>query len=47
MSQYSRLSHALTKKLDKNIKKENGIYFTPPETVNKTFDVINPYIENI
>ncbi len=47
MSQYSRLSHALTKKLDKNIKKENGIYFTPPETVNKTFDVINPYVEDI
>jgi len=27
---YSDLSHELTKKISKQEKKENGIYFTPP-----------------
>jgi tRNA1(Val) A37 N6-methylase TrmN6 len=47
MNDYSRLSHSLTKKLDKNVKKENGIYFTPPLTISKTFAVLEPYIENV
>lgn len=47
---YSELSHILTKKIKKEIKKENGIYFTPPTTVNQCIDILKPYmaaVENI
>ena len=30
---YSELSKELTAKIDKKIKKDNGIYFTPPKTI--------------
>ena len=32
-SEYSQLSHSLTKSLTKKNKRENGIYFTPPSTI--------------
>ena len=43
---YSDLSRNITKKLDKQVKKEEGIYFTPPSTIDKTLEVLKPYIEN-
>ena len=45
---YSELSVSLTKQLDKETKKKNGIYFTPPDTIrNKIMPLIEPYLENI
>jgi len=44
---YSNLSYELTKKISKDEKKENGIYFTPPKTVNKTIHLLEPYMKNI
>lgn len=35
MTTYSQLSKDITKQLTKKEKKDNGIYFTPPSTVNK------------
>jgi tRNA1(Val) A37 N6-methylase TrmN6 len=40
---FSELSCRLTKTISKDIKKNNGIYFTPPETVQKTLDIISEY----
>ena len=42
---YSKLSLDLTKKIDKKIKKNNGIYFTPPKTINKNLDLLQTYIK--
>ena len=44
---YSNLSYELTKKISKDEKKDNGIYFTPPKTVNKTIHLLEPYMKNI
>jgi adenine-specific DNA-methyltransferase len=44
---YSNLSYELTKKISKYEKKENGIYFTPPKTVNKTIHLLEPYMKKI
>lgn len=44
---YTKLSHTLTKKISKKDKKNNGIYFTPPETINQNLKYIEPYIKNI
>jgi len=44
---YSDLSYTLTKKLNKTEKKNNGIYFTPPKTINKNIELLEPYMENI
>jgi tRNA1(Val) A37 N6-methylase TrmN6 len=38
--QYSELSLTLTSKLHNNIKKSNGIYFTPLDIIKKTVDFI-------
>ena len=43
---YSKLSLSLTKQIDKNDKKNNGIYFTPPKTINKNIGFLRPYIKN-
>jgi adenine-specific DNA-methyltransferase len=43
---YSKLSVNLTKELDKNVKKNNGIYFTPPITIKKNLDILDKYIIN-
>ena len=45
--EYSPLSHSLTKQINKIDKKNNGIYFTPPETINKNLKLLEPYIDNI
>ena len=42
--EYSDLSHKLTKDISKNDKKNNGIYFTPPETIKHNLDLIHKYI---
>jgi len=44
---YSKLSHELTKKISKEEKKLNGIFFTPPETINKTINLLEPYMKSI
>jgi len=45
--QYSPLSISITKKLDKTIKKQEGIYFTPPKTIENNIKLLSPYIDNI
>jgi tRNA1(Val) A37 N6-methylase TrmN6 len=37
---FSNLSYKLTKLLNKKEKKDNGIYFTPPNTVIKSLDIL-------
>lgn len=44
---YSELSIKLTKKINKNEKKKNGIYFTPPETIYKNIKLLEPFMKNI
>jgi type I restriction-modification system DNA methylase subunit len=44
---YSELSINLTKKINSNDKKNNGIYFTPPETIIKNITILEPYMEHI
>ena len=38
--EFSSLSISLTKKLDNNEKKKNGIYFTPKSIINSMIDKI-------
>ena len=45
--EYSSLSKDLTRNLSSVIKKENGIYFTPPSCVNSNIDLLKPYISGI
>lgn len=44
---YSELSRSLTSKIKKDVKKKNGIYFTPPQTINKNIQYLEPFMENI
>lgn len=44
---YSQLSYTLTKSLTKEEKKNNGIYFTPPTTVKRCFEILKPYMKNV
>ena len=44
---YSELSTRLTKRINKNEKKNNGIYFTPPETIYKNIEFLEPFMKNI
>lgn len=44
---YSELSIHLTKKISKKEKKNNGIYFTPPETIDKNIKLLEPFMKNI
>lgn len=44
---FSTLSYNLTNKLTKKVKKENGIFFTPPETINSIIDSIEPYMSSV
>jgi type I restriction-modification system DNA methylase subunit len=41
---YSPLSKELTGKLSKQIKKQHGIYFTPPSFVKRNVDLLKPYL---
>ena len=45
--EYSSLSKDLTRNLSSTIKKENGIYFTPPSCVNSNIDLLKPYMDEI
>ena len=44
---YSNLSYQLTKTISKADKKNNGIYFTPPDTIQRNIDILSPYMDNI
>lgn len=44
---YTELSKYLTKKINKTEKKNNGIYFTPPETIHKNIEFLKPYMKHI
>ena len=44
---YSELSRSLTKQINKNEKKTNGIYFTPTKTIHKSIDYLKPLMKNI
>lgn len=45
--EYSSLSKELTRNLSSTIKKENGIYFTPPLCVNSNINLLKPYMSEI
>jgi type I restriction-modification system DNA methylase subunit len=47
MEKYSDLSKKLTKNIDINEKKKNGIYFTPATIIKKNIDALNPYFSKI
>lgn len=42
-SDYSDLSKSLTKTIDKKTKKENGIYFTHPSTIQKNIELLESH----
>ena len=44
---FSDLSHELTKIIEKTIKKNNGIYFTPPTTIMKIINKIEKYMKEV
>ncbi len=44
---FSNLSKLLTKKLDINEKKKDGIYFTPLNIINIHIKLLEPFIKNI
>ena len=44
---YSELSEKLTKMLSISEKKENGIYFTPPSSIQKNIEILKPYFKDI
>ena len=44
--EFSDLSILLTKDIDKTYKKDNGIYFTPKNTIKKNLDILKPYFSN-
>lgn len=45
--EYSQLSKEITSLLSKEVKKENGIYFTPPSCIKKNMLILEPYLDNI
>jgi type I restriction-modification system DNA methylase subunit len=47
MENYSDLSKKLTKIIETNEKKKNGIYFTPATIIKKNIDVLKPYFSKI
>jgi tRNA1(Val) A37 N6-methylase TrmN6 len=44
---YSDLSCKLTKNISKDEKKSQGIYFTPPNTIQTNISLLKPYMNNI
>ena len=44
---YSELSKSLTSSIENLEKKNNGIYFTPPETICSNIQFLQPYLENV
>lgn len=47
MEQYSELSKEITKSLDKETKKKNGIFITPQSIIQTMFKNIHKYMKNI
>ena len=45
--EYSLISKELTSKLSKIVKKNNGIYFTPPSCVNNNIKLLEPHFKKI
>ena len=45
--QYSTVSKQLTQEISKEIKKKEGIFFTPPSTVSRHLTLLEPYFKNI
>ena len=45
--EYSLISKQLTSKLSKSVKKNNGIYFTPPSCVNNNIKLLEPHFKKI
>jgi type I restriction-modification system DNA methylase subunit len=41
------LSELLSKKIDKIIKKNQGIYFTPPNIVFQNIEILNPFLSTV
>ena len=46
MDNFSQLSIDLTKKIPKNIKSNNGIFFTPQKTIDKNLNMLKDYFKN-
>lgn len=46
MEKYSKLSITLTKKINKEEKKKNGIFFTPPKTIKNIITQLSKYTNN-
>jgi adenine-specific DNA-methyltransferase len=44
---YSDLSHQLTNRISKQEKKDNGIFFTPPKTIQKNLNFLRPFMKKI
>jgi adenine-specific DNA-methyltransferase len=44
---YSNLSIELTKQIKTDEKKNNGIFFTPPNTIIKNIQLLEPYMSNV
>lgn len=45
--EFSKDSIELTKKIEKEVKKKEGIYFTPPTTIYKNLKFLEPYLKNV
>lgn len=44
---FSKLSQSLTKNISKKEKKDYGIFFTPPNTIHRNLDILEPFMDNI
>ena len=44
---YSNVSYDLTKKIDKDTKKNYGIFFTNPNTIQKNLEILKPFMSNV
>jgi len=44
---FSDISRSLINKIEKTVKQSNGIYFTPPETIKKNIEYLQPFMQNI
>lgn len=47
MEQYSELTHTITKSLDKETKKKNGIFITPRTIIQSMLKHLNKYMKNV
>ena len=45
--EFSDISRSLINKIEKSVKQSNGIYFTPPETIKKNIQYLQPFMQNI